>query len=100
MVFVADALAGWLVGQLADAGRKKLTSLVLGDAQDCSFAAPAGTLPGGGLRAGHVATAQAGNQAMPAEGITLGEKDGQRERTLGRSARQRGRLRCRWRRDG
>ena len=25
MVFVADALGGWLVGQLADAGRKKLT---------------------------------------------------------------------------
>ena len=34
MVFVVDALAGWLVGLLADAGRKKLTTLVLGDAQE------------------------------------------------------------------
>jgi hypothetical protein len=29
VVFVADALGGWLVGQLADAGRKKLNELVL-----------------------------------------------------------------------
>ena len=34
MVFVADALGGWLVGQLADAGRKKLTELVLGSEQE------------------------------------------------------------------
>ena len=34
MVFVVDALAGWLVGLLADAGRKKLTNLVIGDAQE------------------------------------------------------------------
>jgi hypothetical protein len=34
MVFVADALGGWLVGQLADAGRKKLTKLVLGSEQE------------------------------------------------------------------
>ena len=34
MVFVVDDLAAWLVGLLADAGRKKLTNLVLGDAQD------------------------------------------------------------------
>ncbi len=34
MVFVADDLAAWLVGLLADAGRKKLTTLVLGDAQE------------------------------------------------------------------
>jgi hypothetical protein len=33
VVFVADALGGWLVGQLADAGRKKLTGLVLGSEQ-------------------------------------------------------------------
>ena len=33
MVFVADALGAWLVGQLADAGRKKLTTLVLGTDQ-------------------------------------------------------------------
>ena len=34
MVFVADALGGWLVGQLTDAGRKKLTELVLGSEQE------------------------------------------------------------------
>jgi hypothetical protein len=34
VVFVADALGGWLVGQLADAGRKKLTRLVLGSEQE------------------------------------------------------------------
>ena len=34
VVFVVDDLAGWLVGLLADAGRKKLTTLVLGDAQE------------------------------------------------------------------
>ncbi len=33
MVFVADALGAWLVGLLADAGRKKLTTLVLGTDQ-------------------------------------------------------------------
>jgi hypothetical protein len=31
MVWVADDLAAWLVEQLADAGRRKLTDLVLGD---------------------------------------------------------------------
>ena len=34
MVFVADALGAWLVEQLADAGRKKLTELVLGSEQE------------------------------------------------------------------
>jgi hypothetical protein len=34
VVFVADALGGWLVGQLADAGRKKLTELILGSDQE------------------------------------------------------------------
>src|SRR6266536_958193 len=33
MVFVADDLGAWLVGLLADAGRKKLTALVLGTEQ-------------------------------------------------------------------
>ena len=33
MVFVADDIGAWLVGLLADAGRKKLTTLVLGDEQ-------------------------------------------------------------------
>jgi hypothetical protein len=30
VLFVADALGTWLVEQLADAGRKKLTELILG----------------------------------------------------------------------
>jgi NACHT domain len=34
VVFVADALGAWLVGQLADAGRRKLTTLVLGTDQE------------------------------------------------------------------
>jgi hypothetical protein len=33
VVFVANALGGWLVGQFANAGRKKLTNLVLGSEQ-------------------------------------------------------------------
>ena len=34
MVFVADDLAAWLIGLLADTGRKKLTTLVLGTDQE------------------------------------------------------------------
>ena len=34
MVLVADDLAAWLVGLLADAGRKKLTTLILGSDQE------------------------------------------------------------------
>jgi tetratricopeptide (TPR) repeat protein len=34
VVFVADDLAAWLIGVFADAGRKKLTTLVLGDEQE------------------------------------------------------------------
>jgi hypothetical protein len=34
MVFVADDLAAWLTGLLADAGRKKLTTLVRGTDQE------------------------------------------------------------------
>jgi len=34
VVFVADALGTWLVEQLADAGRKKLTELMLGSEQE------------------------------------------------------------------
>jgi len=33
VVFVVDDLAAWLIGLLADADRKKLNTLVLGDAQ-------------------------------------------------------------------
>lgn len=34
MAFVVDDLVGWLVGLLAEAGRKKLTALVLGSEQE------------------------------------------------------------------
>lgn len=34
MVFVVDDLGAWLVGLLADAGRKKLTTMVLGSDQE------------------------------------------------------------------
>ena len=34
VVFVADDLGAWLIGLLADAGRKKLTALVLGSDQE------------------------------------------------------------------
>ena len=34
MVFVADDLAAWLIGLLADAGRKRLTTFVLGSDQE------------------------------------------------------------------
>ena len=34
VVFVANPLGGWLIGQLAGAGRKKLTKLVLGSEQE------------------------------------------------------------------
>jgi hypothetical protein len=41
MVFVADDLGAWLVGLLADAGRKKLTTLVLGTDQERALRAAA-----------------------------------------------------------
>jgi tetratricopeptide (TPR) repeat protein len=40
-VFVADDLAAWLVGMLADAGRRKLTMLVLGTDQERALRAAA-----------------------------------------------------------
>ena len=64
MVFVVDDLAAWLVGLLADAGRKKLTTLVLGDAQEralrqAAIAAVQDTAdelsPSDGQRAGQIA---------------------------------------------
>ena len=64
MVFVADALGGWLVGQLADAGRKKLTELVLGTEQEralrraadaAAWATGEEVSPSGGEKAGQVA---------------------------------------------
>ena len=64
MVFVADALGGWLVGQLADAGRKKLTDLVLGSEQERAlrqaaaaavWAAAEELSPSGAEQAGQVA---------------------------------------------
>jgi hypothetical protein len=41
VVFVADDLAAWLVGFLADAGRKKLTTLTLGTDQERALRAAA-----------------------------------------------------------
>jgi hypothetical protein len=64
VVFVADALGGWLVGQLADAGRKKLTELVLGSEQERALRRAADAAvwataeemsPSGGEQAGQVA---------------------------------------------
>jgi hypothetical protein len=64
MVFVADALGAWLVGQLADAGRKKLTELVLGSEQERALRRAADAAvwataeemgPSGGGQAGRVA---------------------------------------------
>jgi hypothetical protein len=64
VVFVADALGTWLVEQLADAGRKKLTELLLGSEQERALrqAADAAVLAtaeemsrSGGEQAGQVA---------------------------------------------
>ena len=64
MVFVADDLGAWLVGLLADAGRKKLTALVLGSDQEralrqAATAAVQDTAdemsPSGGEQAGQIA---------------------------------------------
>ena len=43
MVFVADDLGAWLIGLLADAGRKKLTTLVLGSDQQRALRSAATT---------------------------------------------------------
>jgi uncharacterized protein YidB (DUF937 family) len=64
VVFVVDDLAAWLVGLLADAGRKKLTTMVLGDEQEralqqAAIAAVRDTAdelsPSDGQRAGQIA---------------------------------------------
>lgn len=64
MVFAADDFAAWLVGLLADAGRKKLTSMILGDDQERALRSAAAAAvqrtademrPGDELRAGQLA---------------------------------------------
>ena len=64
MVFVADDLGSWLVGLLADAARKKLTALLLGDEQsralrqaatDAVWATAVETRPCGGEQAEQLA---------------------------------------------
>jgi hypothetical protein len=64
VVFVADALGAWLVEQLADAGRKKLTELILGSEQERALRRAADAAvwataeemsPSGGKQAEHVA---------------------------------------------
>lgn len=62
MVFVADDLAAWLTGVLADAGRKKLTALVLGTEQE------KGAGQGGhGRGPAHAAELCPGDQAQAAQ---------------------------------
>ena len=65
VVFVADALEGWLVEQLADADRKKLTELILGSEQERAlrraataavWATAEETSPSRGVSADQVAT--------------------------------------------
>ena len=64
VVFVADDLAAWLVGLLADVGRRRLTRLVLGSDQERALrqaatvaieSTAAGLVPSGGGRAGELA---------------------------------------------
>jgi hypothetical protein len=64
VVFVADDLAAWLIGLLADAGRKKLTTLVLGSDQERALRQAAAAAiestaaeldPSGGERGGQLA---------------------------------------------
>ena len=80
MVFVVDDFAAWLVGLLADAGRQKLTTLVLGDAQQralrqAAIAAvrdTAGELsPSDGQRAGQIAMVISEVFAAPVPGAPL-----------------------------
>jgi tetratricopeptide (TPR) repeat protein len=75
MVFVADELASWLIGLLADAGRRKLTALILGSDQERalrSAAAAAVRLTAGELcpgdpgQAEHVARVISGGFRAPA----------------------------------
>ena len=64
VVFAADALGGWLVGQVAEAGRKRLTTLVLGSEQERALrraataaieSTAAELAPSGGEQAGQLA---------------------------------------------
>jgi hypothetical protein len=64
VAFIVDDLVAWLVGLLADAGRKKLTALVLGSDQEGALrqattaaieATAAQLAPAGGERAGQLA---------------------------------------------
>ena len=80
MVFVADALGGWLIGQLADAGRKKLTELVLGSEQERALRRAADAAvwataeemsPSGGEQAGQVAMVISEVFRDPAPGAPL-----------------------------
>jgi len=78
--FVADDLGAWLVALLADAGRKKLTALVLGDDQERALrmAATAAVLattqelcPGGGERAQELAMVVTHVFSQPVPGAPL-----------------------------
>jgi tetratricopeptide (TPR) repeat protein len=83
VVFVADDLAAWLIGFLAEAGRKKLTSLVLGDDQKRALR-PAATeavlltaaelCPGDAQRAEELAIMIGQLFKTPVPGAPLGEQ--------------------------
>jgi hypothetical protein len=45
-VFIADDLGAWLVALLADAARKRLTTVVLGTEQKCGLRRPPRPLSG------------------------------------------------------
>ena len=75
-MFVADDLGAWLVGLLADAGRKKLTALLLGSDQERALRQAAAAAiqdtaeemsPSGGEQAGQIAMviSEAFRQPMP-----------------------------------
>ena len=80
VVFVADALGTWLVEQLADAGRKKLTELILGSEQERALRRAADAAvwataeemsPSGGEPAGQVAMVISEVFRDPVPGATL-----------------------------
>jgi len=83
VVFVADDLVAWLVGLLADAGRKKLTMLVLGSDQERALRQAAAAAidstaraldPSGGDRVARVAMVVSEVFREPPAGAALGRR--------------------------
>ena len=80
MPWVADDLGAWLVGLLADAGRKKLTTLILGTEQERALRLAAATAvrntaeelrPEGGEQSEHLAMVIDQVFSEPASAVTL-----------------------------